>query len=100
MKPLDGNLTLAHFPCIMKQDFVAEVIGQCFPCKKKTSFCCLSKEAVSSYEILVLCKGRPSAPLSSVSPNTTSIDMEIKCKRLAGKLYEFIAPEHFVDTLF
>lgn len=103
MKTGDGNMSLSHFPCLMKTDFVSEITRQFFPCKKKESLCFWGKETISSYEILVLYKNQTRATSSNSSPAplvTTSGDMEVRCKRLASKLSEFIAPEHFVSTLF
>ena len=104
MKPIDKGFTLNSFPCLIKSDFVRETTAKCFPCRRRDSFCCWGKDATSSFEILVLCKGRsPSHCLSdsSSSPSASSAsDVEVRCKRLASKLSEFIAPEHFVSTLF
>lgn len=106
MKPTTTNFSLQSFPSLMGCDHVAELIDKCFPCKRRDSFC-WGRETVSCYELLVLAKTSSYSPYSTScsSPSSSSStstsyavnDIDIRCKRLAGKLGEFIVPEHFMN---
>ena len=89
----------------MESDFVLDTLIRCFPCRKKDSLCCWGREAVSSFELLVLCKTpslnrMPSSSPTLLDSGATASDVEARCKRLASKLAEITAPEHFVSAFY